>query len=291
MMKMNNKGFAISTMLYGLVVIIVLIMFAILSTMSFNRKSSKEFTSTIIDELENVDRIKTVKVGDYISMRPTTASFTTNKSITGYSTNQTIKPQELNLWRVLKINEDSTIDTISEYTSSNYVTLYGITGYSNLVGYLNELAKQYENSTYTVGSRIVGYSNQTLVINSTAKYYENPPNCEIDNAESYGCGDDGYLDDIKLIEDVYGTVSANCVGTGNNCSYWIGSRSFVNRGASKWAWYGMTTNNTNGYSSVKMFQYPWEYSNVNGYIRPIVVLKSDLTIRSGNGTKNNPYVI
>ena len=49
---MNNRGFAISTMLYGLVIIISLVMIGILSTMSFNRKSSREFTSTIVDDLE-----------------------------------------------------------------------------------------------------------------------------------------------------------------------------------------------------------------------------------------------
>ena len=55
MKRLNNKGFAISTMLYGLLIIIVLVFGLILSTMAFNRKTSKEFTSKIIEELESIN--------------------------------------------------------------------------------------------------------------------------------------------------------------------------------------------------------------------------------------------
>ncbi len=54
---MNNKGFAISTMLYGLIIIILLVMLMILSIMTFNRKNSKEFSSIVRDRLENADVI------------------------------------------------------------------------------------------------------------------------------------------------------------------------------------------------------------------------------------------
>lgn len=49
---LNNKGFAISTMLYGLLIVIILIISLLMSTMSFTRKSSKEFTESIVNELE-----------------------------------------------------------------------------------------------------------------------------------------------------------------------------------------------------------------------------------------------
>lgn len=57
---MNNKGFAISTMLYGLIIIIVLVMVMILSIMAFNRKSNKEFNSSIMWELENLPKASEV---------------------------------------------------------------------------------------------------------------------------------------------------------------------------------------------------------------------------------------
>ena len=62
MKRVNNKGFAISTMLYGLLIVIVLVMGMIISIMAFNRKNSKEFTQTVVDELEkNITTPVTVK--------------------------------------------------------------------------------------------------------------------------------------------------------------------------------------------------------------------------------------
>ena len=54
-MKLNNKGFAISTILYGLLIIIVLTTSVILGTMSFTRKNSKEFAEDVKKELEDID--------------------------------------------------------------------------------------------------------------------------------------------------------------------------------------------------------------------------------------------
>ncbi len=53
MKKLNNKGFAISTMLYGLLVVLILLITLLMGTMAFNRKNSREFTDIVIDELEN----------------------------------------------------------------------------------------------------------------------------------------------------------------------------------------------------------------------------------------------
>ena len=66
MKKLNNKGFAISTMLYGLLIIILLVVAMILSTMAFSRKNNREYTEKIVDWLEsyvvansNIDKMYT----------------------------------------------------------------------------------------------------------------------------------------------------------------------------------------------------------------------------------------
>ena len=52
MKRVNNKGFAISTMLYGLLIVIVLVMGMIMSIMAFNRKNSREFSTKAVEDLE-----------------------------------------------------------------------------------------------------------------------------------------------------------------------------------------------------------------------------------------------
>ena len=60
-------------------------------------------------------RIGSIKVGDYVSMTPTATSYTPPSSITGYAGLQnTLNPSELNLWRVIKVNDDGTVEMVSD---------------------------------------------------------------------------------------------------------------------------------------------------------------------------------
>ncbi len=52
MKKLDNRGFAISTMLYGLIVVLMLLFTLVISTMAFNRKNSKDFVDIVTEELE-----------------------------------------------------------------------------------------------------------------------------------------------------------------------------------------------------------------------------------------------
>lgn len=51
-MKKNNRGFAISTMLYGLLIVMVLLMTLLMSTMAFTRNNNKKFVDEIRREIE-----------------------------------------------------------------------------------------------------------------------------------------------------------------------------------------------------------------------------------------------
>lgn len=81
-------------------------------------------------------------VGDYIYMVPDAKTYTISKSVTGWESNQTIKPNELTLWRVICINQDGTIDVISEYTSSVSIGFQGTTGYSRFIDGLHRWASK-----------------------------------------------------------------------------------------------------------------------------------------------------
>lgn len=52
MLKLNNKGFAISTMLYGLLVLVLLLVTLLMNTLSFTRRNSSEFVENIRKKLE-----------------------------------------------------------------------------------------------------------------------------------------------------------------------------------------------------------------------------------------------
>lgn len=50
-MKMNNKGFAISTILYGMITMATMILFLLVGNLSFQKKTTDDFTAQIEKEL------------------------------------------------------------------------------------------------------------------------------------------------------------------------------------------------------------------------------------------------
>ncbi len=240
----------------------------------------------------------TLALGDYVKMTPTKSSYTTDTSKTGYTSTQTINPQELNLWRVIKINDDGTVEMISEHVSSTAVYFRGQAGYQNLVGYLNVLASQYENSAYTKGSRYFGYNGQTEYITDTLKA-DCDTNAECEKVESQGGGDTLYTTDYNLVNTTLGTRVATKPGTTSASLYWIASRSYSfylddeDYTLDFYYWDGrlVNTSGTSGSSSLYSYSSSSFSTNNNGNsLRPIVVLKSGLKY-SGVGTEDFPMEI
>lgn len=236
-----------------------------------------------------------LSLGDYVSYTPTSTSYTTDTSKTGYSSTQTINPSELNLWRVLKKNDDGSVDLISEYTSSVSIYFKSKTGYKNFVGYLNLLAKQYENSNYTKGSRYFGYNGQTEYITDDSKFTNPAPwtNSTSDNSnESQGGGDTLYIDDYNQLNTALGKMIAYKVGTSTATSYWVASRYYYYNSATRYDWRARYID-----TSVPIYHSPLYYYSSNSFnelsynhvLRPIVTLKSDLVITDGDGTSSSPY--
>ena len=236
-------------------------------------------------------------LGEYIKITPTKSSYTTDASMTGYTETQTINPQELNLWRVISLNSDGTVELISEHVSTNGIYFYDKIGYQNFVGYLNVLASQYENSTYTKGSRYFGYNGQTEYITDTSKFTNQEPwTCSTGEScnpvESQGGGDELYQKDYDLVKNAIGTLEATQVN-GSSSDYWIASRYYN--------YYDVTVYGLLGriieYWGVLDY-YPLYSSNFSSFgglsyinaLRPIVTLKSGLKY-SGLGTEEDPYTL
>ena len=239
----------------------------------------------------------TLALGDYVKMTPTKSSYTTSTSKTGYDSTQTINPQELNLWRVISLNDDGTVDVVSEHVSSTEIYFKGQTGYLNLVGYLNELAKQYENSTYTKGSRHFGYNGQTEYITDTSKFTNPAPwTCstgeDCNPVESQGGGDELYTKDYNLVKSVLGTaIASKPEGADNN--YWMASRYYVYSSTTYYYWDGRSVNTSGGVYYYYLYDYysSGYYSiSISSSLRPILTLKSGLKY-SGIGTEAYPMEI
>ena len=244
-----------------------------------------------------LDKKTSLALGDYVKMTPTKSSYTTDTSKTGYDSTQTINPQELNLWRVISINNDGTVDVISEHVSSVEVYFQGLTGYLNLVGYLNELAKQYENSTYTKGSRHFGYNGQIEYLTDTSKFTNPAPwTCSTGEScnpvESQGGGDELYTKDYNLVKNVLGTtVASKPEGADNN--YWMASRYYVYSSTTYYYWDGRSVNTSGGVYYYYLYDYysSGYYSiSISSSLRPILTLKSGLKY-SGIGTEAYPMEI
>ena len=250
-----------------------------------------------------------VELGDYIRMTPTSTSYTPPGELTGCMndancTQNTLNPSELNLWRVIKKNDDGTVDAVSEHISSEGIIFFGRDGYINFVGGLNTIASQYTNEKYVAKARHVGYSNQTEKITDTSKLVQLDTApwlkhtsmwnirlcdhqlylCGID--EPLGAGDIGYETDLSLIESVYGTLSASKVD-GTYDVYWLASRRIHVANDQDWSFNErniLQNGNLNDYGGI--FWYSNGSTGEGGHrlkVRPIITIKENTKIVSGDG--------
>ena len=249
--------------------------------------------------------INIVEIGDYISMIPTSTSYTPPSSVTGYNTEsqRTLNPSELNLWRVIRKNEDGTVEMVSEHVSSAKIIFYGKEGYMNFVGGLNEIAAQYTNEKYVARTRHIGYSNQTEVITdasaitkATAPWSKNTSSyqwIECDTStylcgtdESLGAGDIGYLIDYNLVTEAIGSMNSS-TPAGAGTYYWLASREYGQRSSYDWWCSGRSVYSSPvGNLTPQPIYYYYGYFDGQVHdssIRPIITLKSSVSIKSGDG--------
>ncbi len=212
-----------------------------------------------------------VELGDYIRYIPSRTSYTIYAADTYSNQHQTINPSELDMWRVIRKNEDGTVELVSEYVSSKRIHLGPDTAYANwtvykyFIGTLNVIAEQYEDDRYTLGSRHMGYDKSQVqkVLSSGVE-----------------ASDEGYLMDKKLVETAIGTVMAKKKGTTENAWYWLASRGYKSIDG---LYFGHVVKSDGSISNY--------FTGSTGSIRPIVVLRSDLKITGGDGTESSPYTL
>ena len=66
-----------------------------------------------------------LSIGDYVEYTPdTTSNYSILSTYSGYSSEQSITQEKLN-WQILSINNDGTVELISENRTTKYIVLQG----------------------------------------------------------------------------------------------------------------------------------------------------------------------
>ena len=250
----------------------------------------------------NAKDVNEIELGSYVKYVPTETSYIPDISKTGCSemsecNQDELNPSELTSWRVLKINDDGTVDIVSTNISSSTITFYGKTGFINYVNELQKTAAAYINSEFASSARSLGYDGQTLVITDTTALDQNTVKIKTfksDNTyEELGGGDTWYLTDTNQMETA-GIPLAATTPNGTSSNYWLASRSYTYIDSSnRWFFYARDIETTGSIYQYVLYKCVLgEFGNVkvNGAFRPIVTLKANLEV-TGEGTLDSPYIL
>ena len=248
-----------------------------------------------------------LEAGDYFTLAPDASSATT--SYEGFSGATPTADQTL--WRVINVNKDGTVEAVSEYVSTNSISISGTDGYKNYIAGLNDIASCYSKTNYTVATRMFGYDGQTAVIQDTSAFdgttSEAPSTTSTSSpttgtGEEYSggvLGDTLYLRDYKLVGDLYkidtSTYSSSGLKaykkSGDAASYWIASRYFEKDSNSFSFRARYISDGAFGADWFRIYDGNWSGGSTGYYVRPIITVKSGLTKTGGTGTKNSPYTL
>ena len=267
-----------------------------------------------------------IEVGDYVSYTPDTATEKTYDADKlkkgGYTSTQTVKKEDLN-WRVLRKNDDGSIDLIGDATG-NSVYFSGSLGYNNGVYLLNDICKElYSNSTHHITARSVNLEDMEKWLTDSGK----TARASYSNAVKYGETKE-YKGSNSYTPDIYGKTedeSANYYSepTTNTYTPASGTATADNTLNAKQTYYNIPINQTNYgdgakvlsssnyywvaaryvgcYSSYATFGLRYASSSMNGFsmfyssssaygiryrLRPVVSLGSDVQITPSTGTNS-----
>ncbi len=214
-----------------------------------------------IDNIE-AKKISEVNVGDWIKMTPNTISYTISKDLTGYDSDQTINPSELNLWRVIRKNADGTVDVVSEYVSSKAIYFQGSVGYTNFIGALNTIAAQYVNKDYVLKVRHMGYKDQTEICT--------------DISSSACPTDTGYQEDMDLVSKNLNTLVGKDP-SGKVLPYFLASR-YIESSSTRIE-YKTRIITTSGTTLENTLFFSTDMEGIDSAaIRPIITLKKEIEL-------------
>ncbi len=116
-----------------------------------------------------VENREGLKVGDYVKYTyDDTSDYILKKEISGYTKDQTIKQKKNINWRILNINNDGSIELISDTTLGADVYFRAFLGYNNSVFAINDICEsQYSSKNLNVKSRSINKKDIERIFNDT----------------------------------------------------------------------------------------------------------------------------
>ena len=275
-MRMNNKGFAISTVLYSLLVMASLILFLLIGNLSFGRRSTSNFVNDIKDELNAFANNDTPSISSSWLYKEILEDQGPNGStfddgidtfITGEDPNNYIWYSG-KLWRAVSVNnEEKTTKLVTQWNISAITYSSGSTAFegsymedwlndTTVDGFLGNL-RDYENFIVTDAKW-----NATMTTSSS-------------KPESTTMVEDavGLLNYYEYVTSYKGTTYSN--GYLNNGLYWWCITPYMS--------------STVRYVSDNGIASHYGPSSAPYGVRPSINLKSNIKIVDGDGTIDNPY--
>ncbi len=288
-----------------------------------------QFLITVDKETEymgNTDtnvKIEDLKPGDYVQYNVPSKQFTIAATDTGYTEDQSFDTTNAtNLWQIL-YNREGELEITSfksvanlklnrSWTESNFNHSVALSNsriaYNNAITVLNAMCQNYINEEYATAARVIG-SNPSNPVDGITTYVTTVKgsNSKVTNP-GVKIGDNYYQEDYNAMQAATSQNSAGILNINEN--YFLGSRgiSYETRGVSDYlpgigtedesycirnitqtGELGITQilGNTTG-AGTNWFLW---HTIADMGVRPVIKLKADLSVLTGSGTQDDPYIL
>lgn len=287
---MNNKGFAISVILYSMIILIMSVLLLVLNLVNSRYKQNKTLKDNVVEKINN-EGINTVSEEFERRVATTYLKNKLNSINVGSYSNYYFNGSNPNnyvsfnneLWRFIGvINNNGT--EYAKIVSRNYIKIndlddYTIDNYnikeSNLIKYLNEdyfnslASKDFVQETKYYVSNISSYINANNVLRS-----------EIDNENEFL----SHVGLISISDYVYAALDE-----GNQYSKQLSNYHSQNNWLQTTQDYFTLSRNNNNLNIVESGGDIYSTPSLSYKVYPALYLKKTIKIKSGSGTIDDPY--
>lgn len=146
MIKLNNKGFAISTLLYSMIIIVMMIVLIMMSIMTTTRKSTKELAETIEQELTGHAKNEAEFTGDGTYAIPQAGWY------------------KIEIW---DDNDDKYYSAVRYFSTSDTVTFSFVSGSVTVSGFISS---EREGEYLGTNKARIKFVSANDAVNSPTKY-------------------------------------------------------------------------------------------------------------------------